>query len=350
MRYFTHQGARGGIAQGLQNLSGGGFDPTSAVRTRAYLDSSISGQRRDNAAAGLDEDRLNALGGLAEQLKRVAMPSGMTPEAYSSIVRSSSSSNPAQTMQGLQTGYENSAIAKALEAAAAGNFDQANQFNTLAKPGATYKPYSANDSGILQGATGALTPTDTSRARIGQMNAAAGASSAAAGASGALQGLRETQTRYPEVSPAASIVDLFPPGQAAPGGPGQHNAGRPQTIYTAPPNPTSGGNGPTTQSRKQSELEAQGLPSYIARGVAYGTVKQVTDARGNIVLVDYADGRIVGSLKTDSRTGQPRWEVAAQQPAAQGGAGSGAPPIPGAQQAPDGNWYVNQNGNWFRVD
>lgn len=26
------------------------------------------------------------------------------------------------------------------------------------------------------------------------------------------------------------------------------------------------------------------------------------------------------------------------------------PPVPGARRAPDGNWYVQQNGQWFRVD
>lgn len=32
------------------------------------------------------------------------------------------------------------------------------------------------------------------------------------------------------------------------------------------------------------------------------------------------------------------------------GAGQAAPPMQGARQAPDGNWYVQQNGKYFRVD
>lgn len=32
------------------------------------------------------------------------------------------------------------------------------------------------------------------------------------------------------------------------------------------------------------------------------------------------------------------------------GAGQAAPPVQGARQAPDGNWYVQQNGKYFRVD
>ena len=30
--------------------------------------------------------------------------------------------------------------------------------------------------------------------------------------------------------------------------------------------------------------------------------------------------------------------------------GNDSPPIAGAQKAPDGNWYVNKNGKWFKVD
>ncbi len=38
--------------------------------------------------------------------------------------------------------------------------------------------------------------------------------------------------------------------------------------------------------------------------------------------------------------------VAQQGPSRDGG----SPPMPGAQRAPDGNWYVQQNGQWYRVD
>ena len=37
-------------------------------------------------------------------------------------------------------------------------------------------------------------------------------------------------------------------------------------------------------------------------------------------------------------------------PATAAPAASGQPPVPGAKQAPDGHWYVQQNGKYFRVD
>lgn len=45
---------------------------------------------------------------------------------------------------------------------------------------------------------------------------------------------------------------------------------------------------------------------------------------------------------------QPGGAPGVVQPGAQ--APHGAPPVEGARQAPDGNWYVQQNGRWFRVE
>ncbi len=47
----------------------------------------------------------------------------------------------------------------------------------------------------------------------------------------------------------------------------------------------------------------------------------------------------------------PTGEVKTPQPAAGAAPSNGAqPPIPGARQAPDGNFYIQQNGKWFRVE
>jgi hypothetical protein len=74
---------------------------------------------------------------------------------------------------------------------------------------------------------------------------------------------------------------------------------------------------------------------------------------------DPVDGRVSGVLERNSFTGKYRRIDPAtgqevpfgqeQAPAAPQGSGD-QPPVAGAKKAPDGKWYVQQNGKWFRVD
>jgi hypothetical protein len=53
----------------------------------------------------------------------------------------------------------------------------------------------------------------------------------------------------------------------------------------------------STKAKHQAELEAQGLPRSVARGIAYGSFKQIKDEYGvTTAIVDLATGKTVGSL------------------------------------------------------
>lgn len=121
------------------------------------------------------------------------------------------------------------------------------------------------------------------------------------------------------LSPFAQPGEGAPP-PAAPAGPVNDAL---TAVVTAPPTLSQQGGPtgkPTESSRKYSELIALGVPPETARGTAYGTIRQVTDARGNVVLVDVASTNVLGTLKTDPRTGQTAWEPSqAPSTAAPGG-------------------------------
>lgn len=82
---------------------------------------------------------------------------------------------------------------------------------------------------------------------------------------------------------------------------------------------TSGENKPTTDMRKYSELVDSGVPDEVARGVAYGTYRNVTDpASGATLIVDLTTNRPIGRM-VPSDPSKPyssgfRWEPDMREP------------------------------------
>ena len=69
------------------------------------------------------------------------------------------------------------------------------------------------------------------------------------------------------------------------------------------------GTDPTTNQRQYQELVAMGTPPDVARGVAYGMFKQITDNRGLPVVVDFSTGQVVGAFVRDPETQEVRWQA-----------------------------------------
>lgn len=305
MRFRTYQGARQGIGDVINALAApGGNAYGDHMRDLAYVDGAQATARNADSETALNDQKRAARDSIMGALEGVPLPQGLTPGVVSSMFVGSENPNFRDFTQGMVDMGGTEAQRMAMDAARRGDTNQANQFNVLAKPGETYQPYGMNESGVVNQATGAYTPSDLSRAKVGQANAAAGASNALA-----------RQRGFLEVSPGASLVqtpnavgDAIDQVYQAPYSPSQQSGG-------------AGGGKPTTDNRQYQELLALGVPPDTARGAAYGTIKPVTDARGNTVLVDVASTNVIGTLKTDVRTGQTMWEPS--QPAAPAAAPGG---------------------------
>lgn len=330
MRFGTYRGMQGGIMNALGSMLRPNTSYDDTVRDLAYYDNSQANIGKLNSETALNDQQYQARSGIERELQSVPLPQGMTPGLASKLFVGSakpSMHDYSQAMGDAQDQHLRVGAQKALEA---GNSQIMNSL--LAISGRDpYTPYTLNETGRIDTGTGQVDFTPGHGALVNQRNAAAAQSMA---------GARENDAQaraagFLEVSPGATVYNVPQGGIVE-----KLNA-----ITTAPPNPASGS--PSSDMKQYQELLGLGMDAETARGVSYGTIKQVTDARGNIVLVDVASGRIAGSLTTDPRTGQAQWQPA-QQPAAQSPAQQ--PPMQGARQAPDGNWYVQQNGQWFRVD
>lgn len=92
---------------------------------------------------------------------------------------------------------------------------------------------------------------------------------------------------------------------------------------------TSGGGKATTKQREYQEMLELGVPDSVARGVAYGTHKLISDPdSGSRVLVDLASGDVVGSFQPvdpNDQFGPVQWvsntSKAPSAPTAQGQGG-----------------------------
>lgn len=339
MRFRTYQGARPGIQQVMQAISApGGTAYNDTMRDLAYVDSAQANARHSDSETALNQQRYSAGESLTRpdilEAARKILPANMDPVLAATLQLSSEKPSFEGYMKAAGQGMYNNATTRALEAASGGDVGTLNRFNVVAKPGETYEPFKLNETGQINSATGAYEFTPGHEALVGQREAAANASNAAAGASNALA----QQRQLLEVSPGATVYRTP-----------QTQTGRAmESLVTAPLTPNqagAGGGAPSADMKQYGELLTLGMDAETARGVAYGTIKQVTSANG-VALIDVASGQVLGELKTDPKTRAPMWvpNTAPAQPAAQ------QPPVPGARQAQDGNWYVQQNGQWFRVE
>lgn len=340
MRFRTFQGARPGIAQMINALAApGGNVYGDTMRDLAYVDSAQAGARRDDSETSLNQQKFDARNSIAGALQGVPLPPGLSPDVVSSMFVGSENPNLRDYTQGLVDLGGTEAQRGALDAARRGDTDAMNRFNTIAKPGETYEPYSLNETGMYNAGTGAYQFTPGHEALVNQRNAAAGASAAAGRASDALA----NQRQFLEVQPGASVVRT----------PGTIDEAM-QSVYQAPYSPRqasaggAGGDG-TSSLQKMQELMAQGIPEPIARGIAYGSIKNIPGEMGmSRGLQDMASGVTIATMDD---TGRMVLTPEGQRMYGGGGAPSpGGAPMPGAKQAPDGNWYIQQNGQWFRVD
>lgn len=345
MRFKTYMGAKGGIDTAIGALVSGpeigrrAYNDT--MRNHAYVDHAQAGARKADSEAALNKQRFDARNSIAGALQGVPLPPGLTPGVVSSMFVGSENPDLRDYTQGMVDMGGTQAQGLALDAAQRGDTSAMNRFNTITKPGETYEPFAMTEAGVIDQGTGAYTVSDLARAREGQANAAAANSMAGARANDALA----AQRGFMEVSPGGSVVRTPKTvGEAM------------ESVYQAPYSPSQRGAGgaggrPTSNALQQQELEAQGIPSPIARGIAYGSIKNIPGEMGRPrVMQDVATGVTIATIDDDGRMvltpeGQRMYGGRGALTPAPGGA-----PMPGAKQAPDGNWYIQQNGQWFRVD
>lgn len=107
-----------------------------------------------------------------------------------------------------------------------------------------------------------------------------------------------------------------------------------------------------------SKYRGMERPEDARRKIASEIAQSMTTMTGQIdpaalrERVDQIMGAVYGDQQTAGLGAAMRGQSGApQQPSApQQAQPDGAPPVQGARQAPDGNWYVQQDGRWYRVD
>lgn len=331
MNFRNYQGARGGILQMMAAATApGGNTQMDALRDFAYLDHASQSARKSQADAGIAEDELAARGGLEEALGGVKTSyPGVDGRVLSTLFRASANPNTRDFTQGVGDLGEANTQRMATDAAVAGDNQLANRLSSVLGKKA-YEPYAIESDMGVNKSTGVIAPTDVSRAKTGNYNASsrnydasAGQHAAGARAEDALaanRGLLEVSPganvfrvsdlnapartpagvvgfggtpaaaaamrEIPPLNPAgaedpsgitgrikgAMMKGSAPPPQAAPVAP----------VAVVPPNPGSDadGNKPTNAGKTMAELEAQGYPKEVARGIAYGTLVKQADSMG----------------------------------------------------------------------
>lgn len=174
IRFNSYAGARQGILSGLGNIMGAGMNRQSgydeALRTAAYADQGRASADKSRAetdilhkrAGGYDLITPDAVeqAGLGP-LARAVMLAGVDPAAgYENV------------MKGRDVGNQTDIRNQAAERVTGHDTETANLLSAISA-GKTYDPFSASESGVLNGSSGALAPTDLSRSVVGKNDAAA---------------------------------------------------------------------------------------------------------------------------------------------------------------------------------
>jgi hypothetical protein len=360
VNFRNYQGARGGILQMMAAATApGGNTQMDALRDFAYLDHASQSARKSQADAGIAEDELAARGGLEEALGGVKTSyPGVDGRVLSTLFRASANPNTRDITQGVGDLGKANTQRLATDAAVAGDNQLANRLSAVLGE-KTYEPYAIESGMGIDKSAGTITPTDVSTAQAGNYNASANnynASAAHHAAGGRADDALAAQRGLLEASPGSNVFrvsDLNAPAQTPPSAPvsgdigpavrtmgegpfispegpddpsgvvgklrramlsgappaGAAPAGPVAPVAAVPPNPGSGGgvNGekPTTAGKTMAELEAQGYPPEIARGLAYksmkiqadsmGMAKQIIDMAGN----DGSGPQVVATFKGD---------------------------------------------------
>lgn len=323
--------------QGLNALAQGSGDAYStAYRDAAYVDIAAANARNADSDSALNQQKYATRQSIPELLANVPGPPGAAPGSMAALFNASEKPDIAHFTEATGRVADQARQQQAEAAALGGNSTLMNQLTSITaqKP---YTPYALNETGRIDAGTGEYQLTPGHQALVGQRDAAAAQS---------LAGARENNAQAQaagmlEVSPGASVYSVPQGGRQG----GVMGAMAP--LMTAPPNPSTGANQPSNASKVMQELMAIGVPEDAARANAYKSLRQVQDARGNTAVLDGLSSQVTGSLVNDPRTGTVSWQPAAPVPPA---ASPAAPPAPGARLAPDGNWYVQQDGQWFKVE
>lgn len=209
MRFSFYKGAQGGIRDAVNALASPGGDAYgSQMKDLAYVDSAQAGARRDDSETALNQQTYDAGQRMLSPEMAAALgqlvPQGMDPNVYTSGWMASSDRKFDDFTKGFQNLNAGSATMQALNAALAGDVDGMNRLNTVAKPGETYEPFTLNETGMANGATGEYAFTPGHQALARQRDASAAESMAGARANDALA----RQRQFTELAPGASLYDL----------------------------------------------------------------------------------------------------------------------------------------------
>lgn len=222
MKFRGYQNARPGIMSMLQAVNApGGNSQRAGVADFAQLASAMDKSRESQASAAITEDQLAARQSLPAAYGGMTLPDGVNADSLSTLTRLNENPSIKDILSGLGTAQGTATSRRAVDAAMGGNPELANRLNTLAKPGESYRPYTANEAGILNTGTGALAPNDVSRSVVGK-NEASAASSYAQGRqydAGARE--NDAQARkagFMTVTPGASVMSVADMMRAQTGG------------------------------------------------------------------------------------------------------------------------------------
>ena len=212
MKFRGYQQARPGIMSMLQAVNApGGNSRQAGVSDFAQLASAMDKSRDAQAQAGISEDQLAARQSLPAAYGGMALPDGVNPDSLSTLTRLNANPSIKDILSGLGTAQGTATSRQAVDAAMGGDGELANRLNTLAKPGETYRPYTANEAGILNTGTGSLAPNDVSRSVVGKNEASAASSQAQGRQYDAGARENDAQARAAglmEVAPGASVMSV----------------------------------------------------------------------------------------------------------------------------------------------
>jgi len=213
MKFRTYAGAQPGVSSIMQALAApGGQTYGNTMKDLAYVDSARASADKYGSEADLNRQKFGAREGIVGALEGVDLPPGLTPDLAGRLFVGSETPDMRDYTQGMRDMGGTGLQREAAQAARTGDVDRMNRITSVLAE-TPYEPYSLNETGRLNQATGdvAFTPGHGALVRSREADAAQSYADAEdARASARARG-------FLEVSPGASVYDIANPTAMPPG-------------------------------------------------------------------------------------------------------------------------------------
>lgn len=299
-RMSFHGGLEPGMHAAYRTLAGG--NPQQAyfktLQALASIDAADARAAKDAAQMAIYEDQLQGRQSFRPSLEGIELPPGITADLADALMRMNPKPNMNDWTQGLERYQKMDIRGQAVDALPGGDLGTVAALNAMADGHPV--PAMFNESGgTLYGRySGEHQATPVGESGIVANLAKATADHALA-----------DQRQYLGNSGAFLNVgtgDVIDPRPYTISGGDVLHRGTGEVQYAPPDRRASSTD--TTNLRKYREMIELGVPEDIARGTAYGTIRQVTTGRGDIALVDVSSGEVLGTLEVPlTSRGSVRW-------------------------------------------